>query len=114
MIGVIFELEPKSTKKDAYFEMAGELKPILETIEGFISIERFQSVTHPTRYLSLSFWEDENAVKAWRNQSKHRWAQEQGRETIFDNYRIRVVNVMRDYGMNEREQAPADSNSQFK
>lgn len=113
MIGVIFELEPKISKKDKYFEIAEDLKPMLEKMKGFISIERFQSIPNPDRYLSLSFWKDEKAVIAWRNQTEHRHAQEMGRESIFNGYRLRVVNVMRDYGMNEREEAPADSCSLF-
>lgn len=109
MIGVIFELEPKQSKKDQYFKIAKKLKPTLENIEGFISIERFQSVNNPERYLSLSFWKDEKAVMAWRNQSEHRQAQEMGRASIFNDYRLRVVSVIRDYGMTEREQAPVDA-----
>lgn len=113
MIGVIFELEPNPIRKDTYFKTSNNLKPILETIEGFISIERFQSINEPNRFLSLSFWEDENAVKAWRNQSAHRKAQKMGRDNLFDNYRLRVVHVMRDYSKFERDQAPKDSCTLF-
>lgn len=108
MIAVIFELEPKDEGKDEYFGIAGDLKAILSEIEGFISVERFQSLANPKRFLSLSFWEDESAVKAWRNQVMHRKAQAKGRGTLFENYRLRVAEVVRDYGMNDREQVPKD------
>jgi heme-degrading monooxygenase HmoA len=85
------------------------LRPLLEQIDGFISIERFQSVANPEKILSLSFWRDEAAVRQWRNLEEHRRVQEAGRESIFADYRLRVAEVMRDYGMTERAQAPADS-----
>ena len=100
MIAVLFELEPIASEADRYFALAGELKPTLETIDGSISVERFQSINNPDKYLSLSFWRDEEAVKAWRNLSAHRQAQRQGRVSIFRRYRIRVGAVIRDYGMN--------------
>ncbi len=109
MIAVIFEVFPAKGKWEDYFAMAAALRPELEKIEGFISIERFQSVTDPGKVLSLSFWKDENSIQQWRNLEVHRHAQAEGRKTIFDNYRLRVANVNRDYGMNEREQAPTDS-----
>ena len=109
MIGIIFEVEPHPDKASAYFDMAADLKPVLEKMEGFISVERFESLMQPGKYLSLSFWEDEAAVVRWRNVEKHRRAQSAGRNAMFDNYRIRVVNVMRDYGLNERDEAPEDS-----
>lgn len=111
MIAVIFELEPRAGYEDRYFSLAADLKPILETIEGFISVERFQSLNTPGRYLSLSFWEDEAAVQRWRNQEAHRGAQRAGRGSVFAHYRLRVAHVMRDYGLTEREQAPSDSRS---
>lgn len=109
MIAVIFELTPKPSCTDAYFDIAAALSSILETIDGFISIERFQSLTEPGKYLSLSFWRDENAVADWRNQSAHRSAQSHGRRDIFKDYRLRVAYVDRDYGPMERTEAPADS-----
>jgi heme-degrading monooxygenase HmoA len=109
MIAVIFEVEPKPGRKDAYLGLAAELAPLLKDIDGFISVERFQSLTNEGKLLSLSFWRDEAALEAWRKVEKHRRAQEAGRGTLFADYRLRVAGVFRDYGMNEREQAPADS-----
>ncbi|MES2069590.1 MAG: antibiotic biosynthesis monooxygenase [Pseudomonadota bacterium] len=110
MIAVIFEVKPHADKREAYLEIAAKLKPTLEQMPGFISIERFQSISDPQRMLSLSFWEDEESVKGWRNLELHRAAQARGREVVFEDYRLRVAGVIRDYGMSERrEQAPADS-----
>ncbi|MBZ9850924.1 antibiotic biosynthesis monooxygenase [Mesorhizobium sp. CA14] len=109
MIAVIFEVEPAEGKRDAYLGIAAELKPLLESIDGFISVERFQSLADPKRVLSLSFWRDEEAVKAWRNTAEHRQAQQAGRGGIFAGYRLRIAHVVRDYGMEERAEAPADS-----
>jgi heme-degrading monooxygenase HmoA len=109
MIAVIFEVEPAEGKRDAYLGIAANLKPLLESIDGFISVERFQSLTDPKRVLSLSFWRDEEAVKAWRNTEEHRQAQQAGRGGIFAGYRLRIAHVLRDYGMTERAEAPADS-----
>jgi heme-degrading monooxygenase HmoA len=109
MIAVIFEALPRPDRRDAYFAAAESLRPLLEQIDGFISIERFQSVANPEKILSLSFWRDEAAVRQWRNLEGHRRAQEAGRESVFADYRLRVAEVMRDYGMNQRAQAPADS-----
>ena len=109
MIAVIFEVVPRSDRKDAYLDTAARLKPLLAQMDGFISIERFQSLTDPGKILSLSFWRDEAAVAAWRGLEEHRQAQHEGRRAIFEDYRLRVAAVLRDYGMNEREQAPADS-----
>jgi heme-degrading monooxygenase HmoA len=108
MIAVIFEVWPKVGRKQAYLDIAAELKPELEKIDGFLSIERFQSLGDETKILSLSFFRDEAAVKAWRNVQHHRKAQQAGRSGIFRDYRLRVASVMRDYGMTERDQAPAD------
>lgn len=107
MIAVIFEVEPAD--RDAYFRIAGELAPLLREIDGFISIERFQSVSDEGRILSLSFWRDEAAVAAWRMLEAHRAAQAEGRVRVFHDYRLRVAHVVRDYGMRERAEAPADS-----
>ena len=110
MIAVIFEVEPAAGRRDAYLGIAANLRPLLETMDGFISVERFQSLTDEKRVLSLSFWRDEEAVKAWRNTEEHRQAHKAGRGGIFAGYRLRIAHVMRDYGMDERrEQAPQDS-----
>lgn len=109
MIAVIFEGMAQDDRKDAYLDIAARLRPLLEDIDGFISIERFQSLTTPGKVLSLSFWRDEEAVRQWRNLAQHREAQRAGRQSIFQEYRLRVAHVLRDYGMNERAQAPEDS-----
>ena len=109
MIAVIFELEPRAGAEKRYFELAAALRPALEAIDGFISVERFESVTRPGHYVSLSFWRDEDAVRAWRCQASHRGAQREGRDSVFADYRLRVATVVRDYGPDERAQAPADS-----
>ena len=111
MIAVIFEVEPAAGKRDAYLGIAAELRPLLDGIDGFISIERFQSLVDPNRVLSLSFWRDEEAVKAWRNTAEHRQAQQAGRGGIFAGYRLRIAHVVRDYGLGERAEAPMDSRS---
>lgn len=109
MIAVIFEVWPAEGRKQTYLDIAAELKPELEKIDGFLSIERFQSLTDEGKVLSLSFWRDEGAVKAWRTLEHHRRAQQAGRAGVFRDYRLRVAQVVRDYGMNERTEAPADS-----
>jgi len=110
MIAVIFELWPAEGKTDAYLDIAGGLRPLVEGVDGFISIERFESITEPGKYLSLSIWRDEEAVSAWRRTHEHRNAQAAGRGGIFKDYRLRVASVLRDYGMTEhREDTPADS-----
>jgi heme-degrading monooxygenase HmoA len=109
MIAVIFEVWPKPEYKQEYLDLAAELRPVLETIDGFISVERFESLTEKGKILSLSFFRDEAAVEAWRNVPGHRKTQGKGRARIFENYRLRIAGVIRDYGMNEREQAPKDS-----
>ncbi|MFV1441471.1 antibiotic biosynthesis monooxygenase [Phaeobacter sp. JH20_36] len=109
MIAVIFEVEIKDGAKDRYLEIAASLKPLLEQIEGFISVERFQSLTTPGKLLSLSFWESEDAVANWRQLSAHRAGQKEGRDHVFRDYRLRVAGVLRDYGMERRDEAPADA-----
>lgn len=109
MIAVIFEAFPAEGKWDEYLNVAARLRPELEKIEGFISIERFQSIADPSKILALSFWKSEESIAAWRNLELHRNAQARGRAGIFRDYRIRVGNISRDYSMNNREQAPADS-----
>ena len=109
MIAVIFEVLPHKDKKDEYLDIAAQLKPVLEKMEGFISIERFQSLTDPEKILSLSFWKDEESIKQWRTLEVHRTAQEKGRATIFKDYHLRIAVVSRDYGMFDRKEAPVDS-----
>ena len=109
MIAVIFEFEPSAGRRDDYLELASALRPELESIDGFVSIERFESLANPGKLLSLSFWRDEEAILAWRNLEHHRDAQRAGRAGIFDDYRLRVAGVIRDYGMQDRAGAPADS-----
>jgi len=106
MHAVIFEVEPREERFDDYLDIAAGLRPELEKIDGFISVERFRSLTNEGKILSLSFWRDEAAIKAWREQADHRDAQNKGRTEIFKDYRLRVVAVIRDYGMFEREQSP--------
>jgi heme-degrading monooxygenase HmoA len=109
MIAVIFEVWPVEGRAKEYFDLAAELRPFLEEIDGFVSIERFESLATKGKYLSLSFWRDEEAIRKWRNLGEHRIAQEKGRSGIFSDYRIRVAAVERDYGMNERSEVPRDS-----
>jgi heme-degrading monooxygenase HmoA len=109
MIAVIFEVLPAEGRKGAYLDFAANLKADLEASDGFVSVERFQSLTNPDKLLSLSFWRDEAAVQAWRNRPGHRAAQAAGRTDVFVDYRLRVAAVIRDYGMFARDQAPADS-----
>lgn len=109
MIAVIFEVEPGEGKTDAYLSTAAKLAEYLSTIDGFVSIERFQSLSNEGKLLSLSFWRDEAAVAEWRNQGHHRQAQKAGRDHIFADYRLRVAHVVRDYGLNDRDQVPDDS-----
>lgn len=109
MIAVIFEAQPRPGRTDAYLDAAARLRPVLEKMDGFVSVERFESLTTPGKILSLSFWRDEEAVRAWRNVEEHRRIQGAGRQSIFADYRLRVAAVIRDYGMNDRAQAPEDS-----
>lgn len=109
MLAVIFEVKPTKVGKAEYLDIAADLKPLLQEIEGFISIERFQSLVDEDKVLSLSFWRDEAAVAQWRNLMAHRNAQDKGRNQLFESYRIRVAEVVRDYTESEREQVPTDS-----
>jgi heme-degrading monooxygenase HmoA len=109
MIAVIFEVWPAQGRKDDYLAIAAALRTELEAIDGFISVERFQSISEPGKLLSLSFWRDDEAVKTWRNQQHHRASQAKGRSGIFADYRLRVAAVARDYGLKDRAAAPADS-----
>ncbi len=109
MIAVIFEFEPNAGKTDDYMDIASQLRPIVEGIDGFISIEGFESLSQPGKILSLSFWRDEEAVKEWRNIAEHRQAQRDGRNGIFSDYRLRIASVIRNYGMHDRDEVPEDS-----
>jgi heme-degrading monooxygenase HmoA len=109
MIAVIFEVEPCTGAASRYFDIAAALKADLESIDGFISVERFESIARPGRYLSLSFWCDETAVCSWRCHGMHRQAQQEGRSDVLAGYRLRVATVVRDYGKLERDQVPSDS-----
>ena len=109
MIAVIFEVLPHAEGKQRYLDIAASLRPLLEQVDGFVSIERFQSLSNPDKLLSLSFFRDEEAVAQWRQLEAHRAAQSAGRNALFQDYRLRIAQVVRDYGMHEREQAPADS-----
>ena len=109
MFAVIFEVEPNEGQTERYLNAAAALKPQLEQIDGFISVERFQSLSQPAKLLSLSFWRDEAAIAQWRNLEAHRRTQTLGHDVVFADYRLRIAGVIRDYGMNEREQAPPDS-----
>ena len=109
MIAVIFEVWPSPDHKDSYLNLAAALRKELESIEGFISVERFESITEQGKMLSLSFFKDESSVVQWRNSLAHRRAQELGKGCYFTNYRLRIAEVQRDYGPADRDQAPADS-----
>jgi len=109
MIAVIFEVRPHDQRKVAYLQAAERLRPLLDQVDGFISIERFESLASPGKILSLSFWRDEEAVRQWRNNEEHRQAQTAGRDLIFATYRLAVANVLRTYDMHDRAQAPEDS-----
>ena len=106
MIAVIFELWPASGRRDDYLDIAAALRPELEAVDGFISVERFQSLTEAGKLLSLSFFRDEAAVAEWRNRPQHRAAQAAGRDGLFTDYRLRLAEVVRDYGLNDRAEVP--------
>lgn len=109
MIAVIFEVTPAPGQRQRYLDIAGSLKGQLTSTPGFISVERFQSLSNPDKVLSLSLWENEEAVVRWRNTAEHRAAQALGRKSVFADYRLRVASVLRDYGMGDRAQLPVDS-----
>jgi heme-degrading monooxygenase HmoA len=111
MIAVIFEVIPDNGKRAEYLEIAAQLRPELDKIDGFISIERFQSLNDPEKVLSLSFWKDEESIQQWRSLEMHRWAQSKGRDGIFRDYHLRIADVKRDYGMFDRTEVPSDSKS---
>ncbi|SEP06499.1 Heme-degrading monooxygenase HmoA [Salinihabitans flavidus] len=109
MIAIIFEVRVREGRRPEYLDLAAELRQHLQEVDGFISVERFQSLTDPEKLLSISFFRDEEAVQAWRRLAEHRVAQARGRGGIFEDYRLRVAHVLRDYGMHERAEAPRDS-----
>jgi heme-degrading monooxygenase HmoA len=109
MHAVIFEVWPRDGRRQDYLDIAAALRPLLQEIDGFLSIERFESLAEPGKILSLSFWRDERAIAEWRRLEAHRDAQAQGRSEVFRDYRLRVAAVVRDYGMSHRDEAPADS-----
>lgn len=109
MIAIIFEVHPADGRREEYLDIAASLKADLRDVEGFISVERFESLTEPGKLLSVSFFEDEAAVERWRRLHHHRTAQRRGRGGVFSDYRLRVAHVLRDYGMHERDEAPEDS-----
>jgi len=109
VIAVIFEVWPAEGERRHYLDLAAALRSDLQSTDGFISVERFESLTEPGKLLSLSFWRDEEAVRAWRNRLPHRTTQAKGRAGVFADYRLRVAGVLRDYGMAERAEAPDDS-----
>ncbi len=111
MLAVIFEVIPAPDRREEYLDLAAQLRPELEKIDGFISVERFASLTNENKILSLSFWRDEEAVRRWRNLAGHREAQARGRSGVFADYRLRIASVVRDYGMTDRAEAPQDSRS---
>jgi heme-degrading monooxygenase HmoA len=113
MIAVIFEAWPAEGQGARYLDLAAGLKPLLADIDGFVSIERFESLAEPGKLLSLSFWRDEAAVAEWRNREAHRAVQTLGRGGVFRDYRLRIAPVARDYGMTDRGQAPGDSRRRF-
>jgi heme-degrading monooxygenase HmoA len=109
MIAVIFEVWPAEGRKDDYLRLAAMLREDLDHVDGFISVERFQSLTDPAKLLSLSFWRDEASVNAWRNNPRHRSTQAAGRGGIFADYRLRIGAIVRNYGLTDRAEAPTDS-----
>ncbi len=109
MIAVIFEVIPATGRKDDYLDIAATMRPMVDAVEGFISVERFQSLTNPDKVLSLSFFEDEAAIERWRQLPAHRDAQSKGRAGVFSDYHLRIAHVIRNYGMFDRDEAPPDS-----
>ena len=111
MIAVIFEVMIHPDRKEEYLSIAAQIRPLLDEVDGFISVERFQSLTNPDKLLSLSFFRDEEAIAQWRSLEKHRAAQSVGRDGIFTDYHLRIAHVIRDYGLFDRAEAPSDSKS---
>ena len=112
MIAVIFEVMPHPDRKSDYLDMAALMRPLVDEIDGFISVERFKSLTNPNKLLSLSFFRDEEAIQNWRRLTKHRAAQSAGRSGMFTDYHLRIAHVLRDYGLFDRDEAPKDSKAE--
>ncbi len=110
MHAVIFELTPAVDCEERFLEIAGEIGGLLEKQEGFISMDLLTSLIEDDKRLSLSFWESEAAIEKWRNRMEHRDGQGEGKNTLFDSYRVRVAEIVRDYSKTDRKQAPTDSN----
>jgi heme-degrading monooxygenase HmoA len=106
MIAVIFEVQIQEGRQEEYLQIAAQLRERLVQVDGFISIERFSSLSEEGKLCSLSFWENETSIKKWREFELHRIAQTKGKTGIFADFRIRVAQVVRDYGMHDRQQAP--------
>jgi heme-degrading monooxygenase HmoA len=96
MFSVIFEVHPQEGKKEEYLGLAKHLKPLLEAIHGFIDNERFESKRKQGWVLSPSTWRDEKSVVRWRTEAEHHAVQEKGRYEIFEDYRLRVGEVISD------------------
>ncbi len=114
MIAVIFESWPRAGRGKTYLDMGQAMAGLVKGFDGFISIERFESVSEPGKFVSISYWRDEEAVRAWRNVAEHRNVQSRSRDTVFDDYRLRVAHVIRDYGKTTRDEAPEDSTQMLK
>jgi len=99
---VVFEVTVKPDVGHRYFDIAAELKPELEKIDGFLSVERFESMLTPHKYLSLSFWRDEDSVARWREHGMHQSAQMLGKSEIFADFRISVAEIKRQYTLADR------------
>ena len=110
---VLFEVKPTKEGMQRYLDLAAMLKPMLTGFEGFIRAERFSSLNEEGKLLSMNVWTDEAAVERWRNMAEHRMSQKEGREKLFESYKITVCNAVREYSDTEREQAPEDSNGYF-
>ncbi len=107
---VLFEVTPTKTGAEKYLELAGKLRPMLSSAEGFISAERFKSINNEGKLLSLNIWESEEALEKWRNTLEHRMSQAEGKNKLFESYKITVCSSIREYSDKERQEAPKDSN----
>lgn len=110
---VLFEVKPTKEGMDRYLELAKMLKPMLNGFKGFQSAERFRSISDDGKLLSMSVWDSEDDIKIWRNIAEHRLSQAEGKNKLFENYKITICSTIREYGLNDRENAPKDSNEFF-
>lgn len=94
MVVVIFEVFFKPGQEAAYLEIARKLREHVLQAPGFIGMERFRSIANEGKICSVSFWEDEASVEAWKNFPQHLAAQQHGKEHLFAKYRIRVAKVL--------------------